>query len=86
MSYRVIATQSAQREIAKLPKDIQRRITEHFPLLEANPRPNGAIKLEGSDVYRLPVGDYRIIYTIEDDIVTVTIIRVAHRSIAYRRP
>ncbi len=43
-------------------------------------------RLEGSDLYRIRVGTYRIIYSILDDIVTVTIIRVAHRSIVYRRP
>lgn len=84
MSYRVIVTHSAQKEIDKLPREMQRRITEHFPLLEANPRSHGAVKLESSDLYRIRVGACRIIYSIEDDVVTVTIVRVAHRSIVYR--
>jgi mRNA interferase RelE/StbE len=84
MSYRVVVTKSAQKEIDKLSREMQRRITEHFPLLEADPRSHGAIKLESSDLYRIRVGAYRIIYSIEDDIVTVTVIRVAHRSTAYR--
>lgn len=84
MTYRVIVLPSALREIKKLPKDVQQRIAARIPLLENNPRPNGAIKLQGDEAYRLRIGDYRVIYTIDDDIVTVTIIRAGHRREIYR--
>ncbi len=50
MDYCVVITKSAQKDIDKLPREVQRRIVEHFPLLEANPRSHGAVKLEGSDL------------------------------------
>ncbi|MCL4506046.1 MAG: type II toxin-antitoxin system RelE/ParE family toxin [Chloroflexi bacterium] len=84
MDYRVIILPSALREIKKLPVDVQRRIMTHVILLEHDPRPNGAVKLQGIDRFRIRVGDYRVIYTIEDDIKRVTVVRAAHRREVYR--
>jgi len=54
--------------------------------LEQNPRPHGCTKLEGSeDEYRVRVGDYRILYVIDDKAKLVTVARVRHRREAYRR-
>ncbi|WP_419183621.1 type II toxin-antitoxin system RelE family toxin [Scytonema hofmannii] len=47
------------------------------------PRPNGVKKLE-NDLYRIRVGDYRVIYQIQDNILLVNIVKVSHRSKAYR--
>jgi mRNA interferase RelE/StbE len=52
--------------------------------LGENPRPPGCKKLKGREEYRVRVGDYRIIYEIRGDILTVLVVRVAHRSEAYR--
>ena len=84
MIYRLIILPSAERDIRKLPQEIQVRVTAHVTALKTNPRPRGVKKLEGSHEYRIRVGDYRVIYTIDDDIVTVTIVRVGHRRDIYR--
>ncbi|MCL4506426.1 MAG: type II toxin-antitoxin system RelE/ParE family toxin [Chloroflexi bacterium] len=84
MDYRVIILPSALREIKKLPVDVQRRIMTHVTLLEHDPRPNNAVKLQGFDGFRIRVGDYRVIYTVEDTVKTVTVIRAAHRREVYR--
>ncbi len=84
MIYRVIVLSSAQREVKRLPREVQALITAHITALGTNPRPHGVKKLVGRDEYRIRVGDYRIIYTVDDDIVTVTVIRVGHRSDVYR--
>jgi mRNA interferase RelE/StbE len=84
MKYEVIITKSAQREIRKLPNSlIEKVIATILPLAE-NPRPVGSIKLEGSkNGYRIRIGDYRILYTIEDKIRIVEIESVKNRREAY---
>jgi mRNA interferase RelE/StbE len=84
MKYEVIITKSAQREIRKLPNSlIEKVIATILPLAE-NPRPVGSIKLEGSkNGCRIRIGDYRILYTIEDKIRIVEIESVKHRREAY---
>lgn len=84
MKYRLIIAPSAQREIKKLPFEIREHIGARITALRDNPRPPDYKKLKGSDEYRIRVGDYRVIYTIQDDIVTVTITRAAHRREVYR--
>ena len=62
-----------------------RRIVKAVDDLTADPRPPGARGLVGySDLWRIRVGDYRVIYSIHDTVVIVTVLRVAHRSAAYR--
>lgn len=61
-----------------------RRVAERIEDLAANPRLHGAEKLSGAEGYRLRVGDYRVLYTINDAAQVVTIYRVKHRREAYR--
>jgi mRNA interferase RelE/StbE len=68
-----------------LPKDIRARVAEKLAARSANPRPPRSVKLTGEDAYRIRVGDYRIIYTIEDDRLIVLVIDVGHRREVYRR-
>ncbi|MCL5999563.1 MAG: type II toxin-antitoxin system RelE/ParE family toxin [Chloroflexi bacterium] len=84
MIYRLIILSSAERDIRKLPREIQARVTVRIEALKTNPRPHDVKKLEASDEYRIRVGDYRVVYTIDDDIVTITIVRVGHRREVYR--
>ena len=84
MTYEVVITKSAQREIHKLTNDIVKLSIEAISKLGENPRPVGSIKLEGSNNgYRVRIGNYRIIYTIEDKIRIVQIESVKHRKEAY---
>lgn len=75
---------SAQKEIANLPDGVRRKVIERVGALAGDPRPHGSQKLSGEEKYRVRQGGYRIVYTIADAIVTVTIVRVAHRSEVYR--
>ena len=84
MSYRVELRKSAAKEVAAVPLGDRRRIVDRIAGLATDPRPDGAILLKGSEAYRLRQGDYRIVYTIDDDRVVVTIVRVAHRREVYR--
>lgn len=86
MSYRIDFTTAAARQVKKLPRLTRDRILDAVEGLSADPRPHGAKKLVGEKhAWRIRVGDYRIIYDIFDDVLTVTVVRVAHRREVYTR-
>jgi len=74
----------AQRALAGLERRIQERIAQAITELADAPRPRGVKKLKGGTGYRLRVGDYRVIYEIDDAAGTVTITVISHRQSAYR--
>jgi mRNA interferase RelE/StbE len=85
VAYAVEFLPSAARAFAKLSPSIQRRIARRVDQLAEDPRTGGAVKLRNADdVWRVRVGDYRILYLIEDDRLIVVIVGVAHRRDAYR--
>ncbi len=84
MAYIIELTKTAAKELKKLERPIQLRLAEALESLTTNPRPDGVKKLSGvGDLWRIRVGDYRIIYTIEDEIVLITVVRLRHRRDAY---
>ncbi len=82
-SYTVVITKYALKKLGKLPTDIQSELSKRLLDLEINPRPSGCKKLTNRPGYRIRYGDYRIIYTIEDHILTVTVIDTGHRKEIY---
>lgn len=84
MTYSVYLLPSAERDCDRLPKEAYERCRKAFLKLEQNPRPHGCQKLVGDDGHRLRVGDYRILYRIDDPSRRVYIYRVKHRREAYR--
>lgn len=83
--YRISFTSAAARDIRSLPHEVARRVVRAIEKLAENPRPNGVRKLEGSDpLYRIRVGDYRVIYDVRDDEIVVVVVRVRHRKDVYR--
>jgi mRNA interferase RelE/StbE len=83
--YRIVFTKRAERDLESIPVRDQARLARRIDTLAANPRPAGAKKLTGADdLYRLRSGDYRVVYSIEDDVITVTVIRMGHRRDIYR--
>jgi mRNA interferase RelE/StbE len=85
MSYEVRIAPAAQRQYRKLPVAIRKRIGKELVALSEEPRPAGVVKLRGSrNRWRIRLGDYRIIYQIEDEIVLVTVLTIAHRREVYR--
>ena len=86
MSYTVEVSRSAEKFLRALTdKRLYLRLREVLDALEANPRPVGYIKLQGDDeLYRVRVGDYRIIYQIQDQQLVVLVVQIGHRRQIYR--
>jgi mRNA interferase RelE/StbE len=84
--YKIGLRKSAAAEIDALPtKKDRQRIVARIQTLASNPRPQGSEKLAGEqDRYRLRQGRYRILYSIGDAVLTVIVVRVAHRKETYR--
>ena len=86
MSYEIEWTAPALRELRKLDKPLARRVLTAVTKLGLDPRPPGVRALTGhpSGTMRLRVGKYRVVYVLQDDLVVVTVVRVAHRREVYR--
>lgn len=82
--YRLEFRPAAIRALRQLDAAIVGRVRGAIALLASEPRPPGSRKLSGRDAYRVRVGDYRIIYTIDDPKRTVVVVLVGHRSDVYR--
>jgi mRNA interferase RelE/StbE len=85
IQYQIRILPAAEKSLSKLPKKMQLRIQGAITVLASNPLPPVTKKLVGRDNYRLRVSDYRIIYSIHENILTVKIISIGHRSEIYRR-
>lgn len=85
MKYSIIYKRSASEELLQLPANIAHKVKAAINSLSENPRPQGCKKLKGSvNEYRLRIGNYRVIYTITDTILIITVIKIAHRKDVYR--
>ena len=84
MKYTILIERYAQKQIMKLDKKIIPFIKSAIADLADNPRPYGYKKLKGEDAYRIRVGDYRVIYEINDDKIIVTVVMVGHRKDIYK--
>jgi mRNA interferase RelE/StbE len=86
MSYRLEFTKPAAKQFKALPPPVQQRLQPTIEALATDPRPAGMVKLSGeADLYRIRVGEYRIVDTIQDDQLLVLVVVVAHRREVYRR-
>ncbi|HEV2832091.1 MAG TPA: type II toxin-antitoxin system RelE/ParE family toxin [Hanamia sp.] len=81
--YTVVITQSVQKYLKKIPHKLADKLESEMMNLEINPRPFGYIKLKGKNAYRIRVGNYRIIYEIEDRILKITTIDAGDRKEIY---
>ncbi|MFN6515434.1 MAG: type II toxin-antitoxin system RelE family toxin [Nostoc sp. CreGUA01] len=77
MNYQVIFSKAALKQFNKLSSDLEERLKTKINELATEPRPNGVKKLDNDDLYRIRVGDYRVIYQIKDDILLVSIVKVS---------
>lgn len=85
MAYTVSLQRQAAKELAALPATVQKRIVKSLARLAENPQ--GAaqvVPLQGSPFYRLRVGDYRVVFAIDDDVLVVLVVKIGHRRDVYR--
>ena len=82
--YSVAFKKSALKELENLPRQVVGRIAAAIEKLGDDPRPTGCKKLKGyENLWRIRIGDYRVLYSIEDDVLTVEILEVVNREDAY---
>jgi mRNA interferase RelE/StbE len=83
--YGVELTNKAEKSLKRLPADHQVRVANVLIQLKTNPKPHGVKKLKGEwDVYRIRVGDYRVVYEIFEQEIRVVVIAIGHRRDIYR--
>jgi mRNA interferase RelE/StbE len=88
MSYKIELATSAERDLKKLTKDVYLQVRKIIYELAENPRPHGVETLTSygkGKHYRVRSGNYRIIYQIFDDIVSVQVVKIGHRREIYER-
>ena len=84
-NYSIEIKKSAAKEIEKLPKTMMLRVLEKIKGLSSEPRPLGCKKLSGDEKYRIRVGNYRILYSIENEMLVVYVVKVGHRREIYKK-
>ncbi|MBA3619869.1 MAG: type II toxin-antitoxin system RelE/ParE family toxin [Acidothermales bacterium] len=82
-AYRIELRPAAARSLRKLDPQLRRRVQGAIALLAQDPRPPGARALQSRPGLRVRVGDCRIIYTVEDDVLLVVVVRLGHRRDVY---
>ncbi len=84
MIYTVIIPKSVHKQLNKLPTFVSDSIVSRLTGIQENPRPIGSLKMRGSEAWRIRIGDYRIIYDIDDEAKVVVVRRIGHRREIYR--
>ena len=82
--YSIFFRKSVKSDFKKIPKHDLQRIMQRIAELEQNPRPQGDEKISGLERYRVRQGRYRIVYSIQDEELTVWVVKVGHRKDVYR--
>ncbi len=83
-AYKVFFRESVEKDFTAVPKKDLLKILRRIEALSKNPRPSGCEKLTGQERYRVRQGRYRIVYSIQDEALTVWIVKVGHRKDVYR--
>lgn len=84
MTYRVEVTRSAVKVLRRVNPADTARLRGAITMLAEDPRPPASRPLRSRDGWRLRVGDFRVLYTIRDDVLLIVVVTVAHRRSAYR--
>lgn len=82
--YKIYFRASVYKDLRSIPKKDVRKILDRIEAFEKNPRPHGCEKLSGQERYRIRQGCYRIVYSIQDDVLTVWVVKIGHRKGVYR--
>lgn len=92
MGFKIVIKKSAQKELRALPSHIVKRVIAKITELETNPTPFGSIQLNDFELeglsferlFRIRIGDYRMIYGVDNEVITITILRIKHRKEVYK--
>ena len=85
MRYKLAVAAKVEKQLKRLPADWATRIRKQILLLADDPRPPGSKKIQGAhSIYRIRIGNYRVIYDVSDRELTVLIVKVGHRREIYR--
>jgi mRNA interferase RelE/StbE len=84
MAYRIEVNKRVSKNLANLPRDVQKRILDQLEELQENPFAPGVIKLKGEESYRVRVGDYRIVFDVDTKAQKITVLAADHRKDVYR--
>jgi len=84
MNYTVLILRRAQKELAAIANPVYRRLNDAIRALATNPRPAGSAKLTAREGWRIRVGDFRVLYDIDDAAKTVTVLHIGNRRDVYR--
>ncbi len=82
--YEIFFKESVWKDLRKVPKNDLKRILSRLERLASDPRAEGCEKLAGHDLYRVRQGKVRIVYSIQDNQLTIWVIKIGHRKDAYR--
>jgi mRNA interferase RelE/StbE len=83
--YSVFIKPSAAKELEALPPNDLERIVSRIQALSTDPRPPGCVKISGQERYRIRQGDYRMVYSVDDEQRTVLVVKIGHRKDVYRK-
>ncbi len=83
-AYKIFFKKSVEKDFKLIPKKNLKKILDRIEALAEDPRPSGCEKLTGQQKYRLRQGRYRILYSIQDDELTIWVVKVGHRKDIYR--
>jgi len=82
--YKITIKKSAAKELADIPKKDLPKIVKRIQTLAQNPRPHGSQKLSRKEEYRVRQGNYRIVYSVDDKVLAVDVVKIGHRREVYR--
>jgi mRNA interferase RelE/StbE len=82
--YKIFFKKSVEKDFKAIPQNELKKIIKRIGGLANDPRPQGCEKLTGQDRYRLRQGRYRIVYSIQDNKLTIWVVKVGHRKDIYR--
>jgi mRNA interferase RelE/StbE len=83
-AYKLCFRESVEKDFAGIPKSDLKKILQRIKTLAEDPRPSGCEKLTGQDRYRVRQGRYRILYSIQDQELTVWVVKIGQRKDIYR--
>ena len=83
--YSVIVSKSAKKTLSKLPNEVVKKILDALDDLVEEPRPMGYIQLKGRGGYRIRIGNYRVIYDINDDELLILVVEIGNRKEIYKK-